>query len=166
VAKQTSAAVSKSDVIRDILKQQPTATVKEIQAALKERGVKASNALVNKIKYGRRSSGTHGRKSNGRRHDNSNGSKAEAIRKMWRQLGAHARNRDVIASLSSNGVTVSSAQVSMLRKTVSRRRGQGPAARVESISLDQLLAAKKVAEQLGGIEVARQALASFAKLTG
>ena len=38
------------------------------------------------------------------------------------------------------------------------------AATVESVSLNHLLAAKKLAEQLGGNQVARQALASFAKL--
>jgi hypothetical protein len=84
---------------------------------------------------------------------------------MWRQLGADARNRDVMAALAKQGVNVSSAQVSTLRKTASRRTGSTAAA-AESVSLEHLLAAKKVADQLGGIEVARQALASFAKLMG
>jgi hypothetical protein len=34
------------------------------------------------------------------------------------------------------------------------------------ISQDHMLAAKRLAEQLGGIEVARAALASFARLMG
>jgi hypothetical protein len=35
---------------------------------------------------------------------------------------------------------------------------------VESVSLDHLLAAKKLADQLGGVEVARQAMASYVRL--
>src|SRR4029077_2121734 len=51
VAKKTSTATAtKSDVIRDVLKSQPTATVGEIKVELKRQGVKASDALVNKIK--------------------------------------------------------------------------------------------------------------------
>src|ERR1700726_4463948 len=124
MANTTSTAVpTKSDAIRDVLKERPKATVKEIQAALKKRGVKASDALVNKIKYGRGSSGTLPKKSHGRSGGNSHINKAEAIRGMWSKLGAQARNRDVIAALGSRGVKVSSAQVSLLRKTISRRRG-------------------------------------------
>ena len=41
------------DVIRDILKGQPKATVEQVQSALRAQGVKASDALVKKIKYGR-----------------------------------------------------------------------------------------------------------------
>ncbi len=167
MAKSISAPVaSKSDAIRDVLKEHPNANVKEIQAALKNREVKASDGLINKIKYGHRSSGTRAKKSRARRGGNSQINKAEAIRGMWSQLGAHARNREVIAALGSRGVQVSSAQVSTLRKTISRRRKSAPVAIVESVSLDHLLAAKKLAEQLGGIEVAREALASFSKLIG
>ncbi len=167
MAKSISTPVaSKSDAIQDVLKEHPNANVKEIQAALKNRGVKASDGLVNKIKYGRRSSGTRAKKSRARRGGNSQINKAEAIRGMWRQLGAHARNRDVIAALEVQGVQVLSAQVSTLRKTIFGRRGSAPVVTVESVSLDHLLAAKKLAEQLGGIEVAREALASYAKLIG
>jgi hypothetical protein len=42
---------TKSEVIRSILAKQPGATPKAILAALKRKGIKASAALVNKLKY-------------------------------------------------------------------------------------------------------------------
>jgi hypothetical protein len=42
----------KSDAIREILAQQPAATVKEIQAALAAKRIKASVALISKLKSG------------------------------------------------------------------------------------------------------------------
>jgi len=43
---------NKSNAIRSILAEQPTATVKEIQAALKAKRIKASVALISKLKSG------------------------------------------------------------------------------------------------------------------
>ncbi len=82
---------TKSSVIREILASHPKAAVKEIQAELTKRRVKASVALISKIKYGRPTT---------RRKSRRGGSKAEAIRGMWSTLGADARPRDVIDSLA------------------------------------------------------------------
>jgi hypothetical protein len=159
--KKSTNTVSKSDAIRAVIAAQPKATLKEIQARLQARGVKASNALVNKIKYGRMSA--NGRKSARSRANGSSTSKADAIRGMFAQMGRDARPRDIIAALKSRGVIVTSAQVSMLR----RRLPRGAAPRVQSaggVSLDHLLAAKHLAQRLGGIQTARAALDSLAKL--
>ena len=55
MAKKTAtakpAAANKSTAIREILAAKPKANVKEVQAELQKRGIKASDALVNKIKY-------------------------------------------------------------------------------------------------------------------
>ncbi len=162
MAKKRSAdkAGTKSDVIRAILKEHPKATVKEIQSELTSRGVKASVALVNKVKYGRGSS----KKKAGRRSHAGKLSKASAIRAAWEKLGHSARPRDVIAALAARGVAVSSAQVSMLRKSLLGNGRSEAASSAMSVSLDHLLAAKALAHRLGGIEPARQALASLAKL--
>jgi hypothetical protein len=148
-------------VIREILKSQPKAKVKEIQSALQARGVKASDALVNKIKYGRKRAA--GKKSRAARRDIRHGSKAEAIRGIFGELGIKTRARDIVATLAGRGITVTSAQVSTLRKKLPRR---GPVASVAtaSVSYDHLLAAKSLAQRLGGIGVARRALDSLAKL--
>ncbi len=151
---------NKSDVIREILKQQPKATVKEVRAALQERGVKSSDALINKIKYGRKHK-PGAKKTRKGRGSNSHVNKADAIRTAWSELGASARPRDIIATLASRGVAVSSAQVSTLRNQQPKR---GAASMVHSVSLEHLVAAKELADRVGGIDVARQALASLAKL--
>ena len=145
------ATATKSDAIRGIIKKQPTATVKEIQEALKKEGVKASDALVSKIKYAR--TGVKRRK-RGRRTN-----KAEAIRTAWGELGKQTRPRDVMAHLAKRGVKVSSAQVSTLRHK------NGHVAQSEHIvSLEHLLAAKSLVARIGSIETAQEALASLAKL--
>jgi hypothetical protein len=145
------ATASKSDAIREIIKKQPSANVKEIQEALKKEGVKASDALVNKVKYARAGA----KRRNGRKSAN----KAEAIRQAWGELGKQARPRDVIAHLGGRGVKVSSAQVSTLR----HKNGHVASAQ-HAVSLEHLLAAKNFAARIGSIDSAREALASLAKL--
>ena len=153
----------KSDAIREILKKNRKASVKEVQTALRGRGVKASDALINKIKYGR---GTNGavKKSSKRGRPASKVNKAEAIRGAWRELGSSTRPRDVIALLAARGITVTSAQVSTLRKTAGRKRGSAVAVSVQSVPYEHLLEAKGLVARLGGVENAQAALASLAKL--
>ena len=142
-----------------MLKANSKANVKEVQAVLKERGVKASDALVNKVKYGRNGAARKpGKKSKGGAKVN----KAEAIRGAWSELGSDARPRDVIALLALRRVKVSSAQVSTLRKSAVGRRNAGSAAGV--VPFEHLVAAKALAARLGGIEHARQALNNLARL--
>jgi arginine repressor len=158
--KTPAAAPRKSDVIREILKSQPKATVKEVRTALQERGVKASDALINKIKYGRK---TVAKKSRARGSNGSAGTKADAIRGVFGEMGVKARSRDVVATLAARGIKVTSAQVSTLRKTVANSRARVVTS--YSVSLDHLMAAKALAQRLGGIAVAQRALESLAKLT-
>lgn len=161
--KTRSKGGSKSEAIREVLKKHPKASVKEVQAALHERGIKASDALVNKIKYGRNRNGA-AKKSSRRGKGRSGVNKAEAIRGAWGELGASARPRDVIALLASRRIAVSSAQVSTLRKSALRKRAAATTGAVHAIPLDHLLAAKGLAARLGGIENAQQALADLARV--
>jgi arginine repressor len=104
-------------------------------------------------------------------------SKADAIRDAVSRLGRKARPRDVIADLADKGVTVTSPQVSSLMKKLGikrrRRRGgreaaNGAATRGAgvkrgprtggSLSATDLLDAKKLADQLGGVEKLKKAL--------
>jgi hypothetical protein len=156
--KPSSNGVSKSDAIREVLAAQPKAGVKDVKSKLEAKGIKVSDALINKIKYARKPAG-RGKASRGK----SGMSKADAIRGMFEKLGSDARPRDVIAALKQQGVTVTSAQVSMLR-------GKAPkngAIRVQAgtaVSYEHLVAAKQLADRLGGVDKARQALESFARL--
>jgi len=160
--KKTSArSASKSDAIRAVIAANPNATLKEIKAKLQARGVKASDALVNKIKYDRKRSG--GKATRKVRSRGKGVSKADAIRNMFTEMGLDARPRDVIAALKARGIVVTSAQVSTLRSKLSKN-GSPAGTAVGEVSLAHLLAAKQLAARLGGIANARQALDSLAKL--
>ena len=159
--KSSTAVASKSDAIREVLATQPSATVKEIKAKLQAKGVKASDALVNKIKYGRKRAGA--KKTRRGRKSNSGVSKADAIRNMFGEMGRNARPRDIIATLKKRGVVVTSAQVSTLRHKLPRS-GSPRARAAGAVSFDHLIAAKHLAKRLGGITNARQALESLATL--
>jgi hypothetical protein len=104
-------------------------------------------------------------------------SKADAIRDAVSRLGRKARPRDVIADLAEKGVTVTSPQVSSLMKKLGikrRRRGgrvatngavrqtstgakRGPRA-AGGLTASDLLDAKKLADQLGGVDKLKKAL--------
>lgn len=159
--KKPAASTSKSDSIRAVLAAKPNATVKEIKAELDARGVAASIALINKLKYDRK----RGTKDKKPRRTRGGVSKADAIRAKFDQLGYDARPRDVIAALKSEGVKVTSAQVSMLRAKLSTngKATKSPAS-ASSVPFEHLVAAKQLADRLGGINRARAALESFAKL--
>ena len=162
-SKSGTKTATKSDAIREVMKKQPNATAKEIKAALHSQGVKASDALINKLKYGRNRNGAAKKAS--RRKAGAQGSKAEAIRGAWNQLGTGARPRDVIALLASQGIHVASAQVSVLRKSAGKHRAASANHSVQVVPYEHLLAAKDLAARLGGIEHAQTALAGLAKLT-
>lgn len=186
MAKKAAAPeVNKSDAVRAYLATNPAATAKEIAASLKRGGIKISESLVAKVKArdsrkaGRRKSSPSRAPTNGAAAAASAGtSKAERIREVAQNMDKPVRPRDVIATLASEGVSVSSAQVSgVLRSMGMRRRrpGRRPAAAgsprttmrstSEKLSLDNLLAAKRLVNQLGGIEAAKQAVDALAKLS-
>jgi hypothetical protein len=94
------------------------------------------------------------------------GQKSQAIRnylKSHRGAGPSA----VVAALAQEGIAVSSQMVSNIKTRMVRRRrtarvsasgnGSGP-------SLDSLLAAKRLAKRVGGIDQARAAVNALAKL--
>jgi len=103
-------------------------------------------------------------------------SKADAIRDAISRLGSKARPRDVISDLADKGVTVTSPQVSSLMKKLGikrrRRRGGRVAGRVAAtqsstrrgaranggLTAGDLLDAKRLADQLGGVEKLKKAL--------
>ncbi len=100
-----------------------------------------------------------------------NVSKSEQIRQIGREIGPGARPRDVIARLAERGVTVSSAQVSTVLAADAKKRRARPGRRpaiittvASTLTLDSLIAAKKLATQLGSVEAAKTAVDAFAKL--
>lgn len=105
-------------------------------------------------------------------------SKADAIRESIGRLGRRARPRDVIAELALKGVAVTSPQVSSLMKKMGIKRRRRLSGAAESpaksagvatgrkrgprgsngLSAGDLLEAKRLADQLGGVEKLQKAL--------
>jgi hypothetical protein len=157
---------SKSDVVRSYLNRRPNATAMEVVRGLKrEMNMDVSIALAAKVK---RESAVAPAPSS----SSAGASKAEQIRQVAKGMGGRVRPRDVIAQLAQQGVTVSSAQVSTVLASMGmkrRRRGRRPAAAVvesvtSTLTLDSLLAAKRLVNQLGSVEAAKTAVDALAKL--
>jgi hypothetical protein len=158
-----NAEQSKSDLIRAYIHARPNATATEVVKGVKrESGVKVSLALAAKIK--RDAPVATAASSSG-------ASKAEQIRQVAKSMGGRVRPRDVVAKLGEQGVTVSSAQVSTVLAAMGmkrRKRGRRRAV-VETVAstltLDSLLAAKKLVTQLGSVEAAKTAVDALARLS-
>jgi hypothetical protein len=112
-----------------------------------------------------------GRKSNGV-------NKSELIREILREMGGATRNKDVIAKLKEKSIVVSPAQVSNVKLALARKGGirlkrrgrRGAVGRAaggsgDSVSLSSLIAAKKLADSMGGLDRARRALDALARLS-
>ncbi len=194
VSKKSTATPSRSDAVRAYLKAHPDASQKDIASGLAAQGVEASVSLINKIKYGKPKVKRSRKAKAGRPSAHRNGkpaarkagaskaatgkaethkagtSKAQAIRDAFATLGRSTRPRDVIAHLDAQGVKVSAAQVSVLRKTKAKRKAakagsatrQATAGALE-LKLEHLIAAKKLTDQVG-LQAARKALDILARL--
>lgn len=185
--KKAKEGANKTELTKQYVAKHPTAGLNEIVDALKQQGVDISRSLASKIKYGSsaaKATAKKGRKAKKpsaraalKKGDAGYGQKSEAIRAAAKSLGKKVRPRDVIAMLKEQGIEVSSAQVSTTLKAMGMRRtrrGRGAGVRAaapraigrsESISIDDLIAAKKLVEQLGGIDQAKTAISALAKLS-
>jgi len=162
---RTAADQNKSDAVREYVRRRPNATALEVVRGVKrEMGLEISVGHAARVK---REAALASSSSNG-------ASKADQIRRVAKNMGGKVRPRDVIAELRSQGVEVSSAQVSTVLRSMGmkrrRRGGRRPAKHVTvavspSLSLESLLAAKRLADQLGGVEVAKSAVDALAKLS-
>lgn len=99
-------------------------------------------------------------------------SKSESIRQIGREIGPSVRPRDVISRLAKQGITVSSAQVSTVLAADAKNRRRQPGRRaavaatvVSTLTLDSLLAAKKLVNQVGSVEAAKTAVDALARLS-
>ena len=108
------------------------------------------------------------KKTRGRRRPRA-GSKAQAIRDEFSSQGASARPKDIISALKAKGISVSSAQVSNIKTTLGKKKRGRKASAAHGangmLTLESLLEAKKLADRVGGVAVARQALEALVKLT-
>jgi transposase len=160
------AKTNKSAQIRDALKASPDRSGAEIA---KELGV--STALVYKVKA---RLAKKSRKRAGKKASSGQPSKAQMIRDVAKELGKKVRPRDVVAKLADQGVTVASAQVSLvLSKSGYRRKRRGKKAAAATAALaspsnglnvEALIAAKALVTKVGSVKVAEEALNVLKKL--
>jgi hypothetical protein len=97
--------------------------------------------------------------------------KSQAIRDTISELGHQFRPRDVIAKLKEQGIEVSPALVTnvMARsgRTAQRRNGRAGTARTlcaDNLSVESLLSAKRLIDEVGSVEEARRAIDLLAQL--
>lgn len=106
------------------------------------------------------------------------GAKSQAIRE-YQKANRNAKASEVVAALAEKGIAVTPAAVYNLRARQNagkggRKRGgpsretRGKAARAgghsRDLSIRDLLAAKKLVDEVGGVAVAREAIDALAKL--
>lgn len=87
--------------------------------------------------------------------------KAQAIRDTLQSIGPDAKPKDVQAELSKRKITVSAAQVSNVKASL---RGKASGGGKNGLTVDSLLKAKALADKMGGVENAKRALDTLAKL--
>jgi hypothetical protein len=100
--------------------------------------------------------------------------KSQAIREMIEKMGRQdAAPKAVAEALAGQGLKVTTGLVSNIKFAMKkgkkgRKRGRSPgrkpSANREAISLENLLAAKKLVEQLGSLDAATAAIGALAKL--
>ena len=96
------------------------------------------------------------------------GAKSQAIRDQL-QATPDAMPKEIVAAIKSQGMKVTSQMVSTLRSKLNnppkkKRRKKRKVAGGEMVAVETLLKAKKLAEQLGGLDKAREAIDALAKL--
>ena len=193
MAKNRSAeGASRSELIRHYMSQNPTQSAQEVVAGLKGQGTIVTPGLVYQIKHARSKAKKAAarkmkRRAKARRRAAQHsaatnaapvrGAKADAIREVARAIGKRVRPRDVRATLAERGIAVTWAQISsvlagmgMRRRRRRRKPVASPSAPATSstsaaVSIDDLVAAKKLANQLGGIDKAKAAISALARLS-
>jgi hypothetical protein len=95
------------------------------------------------------------------------GAKTQAIRD-YLSANKKAKASEVVSALAEKGITISPAAVYNLkaRKRMGRRRRKAEAnGQVVGLSIDHLIAAKKLVDTVGGVQQAREAVDALAKLS-
>jgi hypothetical protein len=193
MARGKTEGVNKSQAIREYLAANPNAMPIDVIAGLKEKGINVSRGLVGLVKYKKSGKKAGGRK-RGRKPGQKparaargakvakGGSKSDAVRAYL------ASNPDAspisvakalkAKALKAKGIKISVSLASAVKYAKKGKKAGRPAgrhamgrpkmpARASSngaLNLEVLVEAKRLAERLGGIDAAREALAALAKL--
>lgn len=183
-ATSTDSGVNKSQAIREYLATHAEAEPRSVVEALAETGIVVTPGLVGLVKFqARRSSaGAKPAKKTAAkpnldpvRRKAGASSKSDAVR---RYLAGHpdASPNTVREALAAEGIGISTSLAASLKYSKQGGRKSGPrgtragrpralrAQAVPALDFDALVDAKRLAERMGGIDAAREALSILAKL--
>ncbi|HVC98645.1 MAG TPA: hypothetical protein VND64_33570 [Pirellulales bacterium] len=182
--------VNKSAAVRKYLKANRKSMPKDVSAAMKEQGIDVSPSMVSVIKFNMmkkraakrnemavvvaRTAKNLARRANPAASTNgaAGGTKAEAIRTVAKSLPKPVRPRDVRSELAKQGIEASTTFIGKVLRSAGMKRkrrrkaaaGTAAPAVAASLSIDDLVAAKKLVGQVGSIEKVKVALAALARL--
>lgn len=157
---------SKSEAVRQYLKANPKAGPKEVVDSLKATGITVTAGLVSSIKYGGK--GPRKRKpavAKKRRL----GNLSDAIRGYLSQH-PEAKPKEIRIALSKEGVKVATGLISNVKHTFQKKvvapkvRVAARSASASSVTVEQLLEVRHLAQALGGVENVRKALDTLEQL--
>lgn len=170
-----------SKAIRAYVGKNPDASAQQVMEGLKVEGITVGRTLAYNVLAGMRKKTTKKPATTKNAAASANGAagvtKADQIREVAKGMTKPVRPMDVRAALAAKGVDVSYTQVGqvlssmgMKRKRRRRKAAAGtaaPAARTTSasLSIDDLVAAKKLVAQVGSIEKVKEALSALARLS-
>ena len=181
--KKAAGGPTKSAAVREYLQQHPDATAKDVVPALAAQGIEVKEGLVSVIRSSlKRKGGRKGVKKkvarNGRAARTGSragkaprGARSQAVREYLSQ-NPDASPRQVVSALAAQGIDVKETLVGSIKygkraKTAGRKKGPGrakPSRANGTLTSDDLLEAKRLAERLGGIEQVRAALETLEQL--
>jgi hypothetical protein len=155
---------ARTQAIKQYLKEHPKAGPKEVVTTLKAQGMVVSAGLVAGIKYGKRGAKKSRPASRGR-----SGNRSDAIRSYLTQH-PHAKPKEIRTALAKQGVKVGAGLVSNVKHTFFKKRA-APVVRVAArrtssatVTFEQLLDVKRLADAMGGFGQIRKALEALEQL--
>lgn len=176
---------SKSQAVRDYLNANPDASTKAVKEGLAAEGVSVSEGLVNKVKYSEPSGGrkksvrrTTGSKRKATRRGRPAGggvNMSDAIRDFIRE-NPSATRPEIRDTLQAQGIPVSNSLVNAVytkvkrgggakaRRSPGRPKATAAASTGGTMSAAELINAKQLVDQLGGIDKVRDALSLLEQL--
>ena len=174
----------KSAAMHAYLELDPDALAAEVVSALKKQGIKINLASVYNYRSTAKKAGTiPAQKPAVQAAPNAaseHGSKSQAVRAAITELGRNTPSKEIIDHLATKGIPVSLALVVKVKSRMKARRkakrarlanvtspkaATTPAARKPSqVSFDDLIAAKELADRLGGMDSLRRTMDVLEKL--
>ena len=169
---------TKTQAVKSYLSENPKTPVKDVVAALKSQGIGVSEGLVKQVLYAKGGKKKGGRKKRVRANAAAGvglerGAMTRAV-KEYLDANSKASPKKVAAALAERGIIVSVGLVSNIK--YSKRHKKRGAKRVvtaaratsratgSALSAADLIEAKKLVDQLGGVAQARKALETLEQL--